>query len=91
MTTIGVLAAAVTLLLLLFYWSGRYGDRNRSAGTSLRRGPRAHTTLTGRPKMAYASRDEAEAHARSLTRRDGVAMSVYKCGTCSKWHLGHEQ
>lgn len=86
-----VLFVAVGLLVLVLYWSGRYGDRGRGAGTSLRRGPRAHTTLRGRPKMGYATRDEAEARARLLTRRDGAPMSVYRCGTCTKWHVGHER
>jgi nitrogen fixation-related uncharacterized protein len=90
MTTVGVLVAVVALLILVFYWSGRYGDPKRSAGTSLRRGTHAHTTLNGRPKKAYANRDDAEARARSLTKRDGAPMGVYQCGTCAKWHVGHE-
>ncbi|HVA99690.1 MAG TPA: hypothetical protein VNE42_00275 [Acidimicrobiales bacterium] len=90
MTTVGVLIAGVALLIFVFYWSGRYGDRARGAGTSLRRGPGAHTTMMGRPKIAYATRDEAEAHARSLMKHEGAFMSVYRCGTCAKWHVGHE-
>jgi hypothetical protein len=89
--TVGVLLAALALILLVFYLSGRYGDRNRGAGTSLRRGPRAHTTLRGHSKMAYATRDEAAARARLLMKRDGAPMSVYRCGTCAKWHVGHEK
>ncbi|HVB51275.1 MAG TPA: hypothetical protein VND89_05995 [Acidimicrobiales bacterium] len=89
MTTVGVLIAAVALLLLVFYWSGRYGDRNRKTGTSLRRGPHAHTTARGQPKKSYESRDAAEAGARLMIKRGGEKMSVYKCGTCAKWHIGH--
>jgi hypothetical protein len=90
MSTFGVLFVALALLALVFYWSGRYGGRGGKAGTSLRRGPRAHTTLKGQPKRAYARRDEAEAHARLLMTRDGVPMSVYRCDACAKWHVGHE-
>jgi hypothetical protein len=91
MVTVGVLLAAVALLILVLYWSGRYGDRERGAGTSLRRGPSAHTTLHGQPKMAYATRDEAAARARLLMERDGTPMSVYRCGACAKWHVGHDK
>lgn len=90
MITVGVLFAGVALLIFVFYWSGRYGDRERRAGTSLRRGPGAHTTLIGRPKIAYETRDEAEVRARTLMKREGAPMSVYRCGTCAKWHVGHE-
>lgn len=90
MTTFGVLAAAVLLLVLVLYWSGRYGDRARGSGTSLRRGPRAHTTLNGQPKKAYATRADASARAQLLTKGDGAPMSVYRCSTCAKWHVGHE-
>ena len=91
MSTVGVLIAAVALLGLVLSWSSRYGGRGRGVGTSLRRGPRAHTALNGRPKKGYAKRDEAEARARLLTKRDGAPMSVYQCGTCAKWHVGHEK
>ena len=91
MSTVGVLLAAVALIALVLYWSSRYGVRGRSAGTSLRRGPGAHTTSTGRPKISYATRDEAVASARLLTARKGAPMSVYQCGTCAKWHVGHER
>ncbi|HEV3268973.1 MAG TPA: hypothetical protein VGZ68_11290 [Acidimicrobiales bacterium] len=91
MTTVGVLVAVVVLIGLVFYWSGRYGDRNRGSGTSLRRGPSAHTTLRGQPKKAYATREEAAARALQMTKRDGAPMSVYRCSTCSKWHVGHER
>ncbi len=90
MASVGVLVAVVAVVVFVFYWSGRYGDKNRNAGTSLRRGPRAHTTRSGRPKKAYANRDEASAHAELLTRRNGAPMSVYQCDTCAKWHVGHE-
>ena len=75
MSTFGVLFVALALLALVLYWSGRYGGRGGKGGTSLRRGPRAHTTLRGQPKKAYASRDEAEARARSLMKRDGVPIA----------------
>jgi hypothetical protein len=89
MIDIVVLLAAVALLCFVFYLSGRYGSRNRGAGTSLRRGPRSHTTRNGRPKKAYATRGEADAQARLLTKRDGAPMNVYQCDSCAKWHVGH--
>jgi hypothetical protein len=89
MVTVGVLVAVVAVLAFVFYWSGRYGDPKRSSGTSLHRGASAHTTRNGRPKKSYTSRDEAQAQARLMTKRDGAMMSAYKCGTCDKWHLGH--
>lgn len=88
MTTIAVLIVAVVVLLLVAFWSGRYGGRNRKPGTSLRRRARSHTTARGRAKVAY-ERSEAQAQARFLSQRDGVAMSAYQCDTCSKWHVGH--
>ena len=89
MISVAVLLAAVCLLIFVFYWTGRYGGRGGPAGTSLRRGPRAHTTARGQPKKAYASREDAEARARRLTERDGAPMGVYRCDTCGKWHVGH--
>jgi len=88
MVTVGVLVAVVAVLVFVFYWSGRYGDTKRSSGTSLQRGASAHTTRNGRPKKAYATRDEAVAQARS-SRRDAAPMSAYKCAQCDKWHIGH--
>jgi hypothetical protein len=89
-TTILVLVVTLALLCLVLFWSTRYGDRNRGAGTSLRRDPHAHTTARGRPKKGYTSREEAEAHAQRLSGRDGAAMNAYRCPTCTKWHVGHE-
>lgn len=89
MSTYGVLVVAVALIALVLYWSSKYGTRGRSAGTSLRRGPSAHTTSTGRSKMSFATREEATARAQLLAKRDGTLMSAYHCGTCNKWHLGH--
>ena len=91
MSTVVVLLVAVALIAFVLYWSSRYGVRGRGAGTSLQRGPGAHTTSIGRPKISYATRDEAAASARLLMARDGVPMSVYRCGTCAKWHVGHER
>ena len=73
MTTLVVLFGALALLGLVLRWSGRYGGRARG-GTSLRRGPSAHTTSKGRPKVAYATREQAEAQARAMNRRDGAAV-----------------
>jgi|HubBroStandDraft_1064217.scaffolds.fasta_scaffold451928_2 hypothetical protein len=89
MVAVGVLVIVAAILIFVFYWSGRYGDRNRSTGTSLHRGAHAHTTRNGRPKKAYATRDEAQAEAHLLTKRNGAPMGAYKCGTCDKWHIGH--
>jgi hypothetical protein len=89
MVIAAVLVAVAAVLAFVFYWSGRYGDPKRSAGTSLHRSASAHTARNGRPKKSYASRDEARAQARLMTKRDGASMSAYKCGTCDKWHVGH--
>jgi hypothetical protein len=89
MVTVGVLVAVAAVLFFVFYWSGRHGDPKRNSGTSLHRGASAHTTRNGRPKKSFANRDDAEAQARSMTKRDGAPVSAYKCGTCDKWHVGH--
>lgn len=89
MVTIVALVLTVTVIAFVLYWSGRHGDPNRGSGTSLRRKVRAHTTSNGKPKFPYASRIDAEAGARTLTKRGGVPMSAYRCDTCSKWHVGH--
>lgn len=85
-----VLVAAVALIVLVFHWSGKYGDRGRRGGVSLRRGANAHTTMKGQPKKGYVTRSEAAARAGVLARRDGAPMSVYRCATCAQWHVGHE-
>lgn len=89
MAAVVVLVILVGLVSFVFYWSGRYGDKNRNKGTSLKRGPRAHTTQRGQPKRGYASRSDAETQARKQATREGAPMDVYKCDTCSKWHVGH--
>jgi hypothetical protein len=89
MATVAVLVLVAAVLVFVFYWSGRHGDPKRNSGTSLKRGVSAHTTRNGRPKKSYANRDDAEAQARLMSKRDGGTMSAYKCGTCNKWHVGH--
>jgi hypothetical protein len=89
MAVVVVLVVLAALVGLVFYWSGHYGDTNRNKGTSLKRGPRAHTTQRGQPKKGYSSRSEAETQARKQSAGDGAAMDVYKCDTCAKWHVGH--
>lgn len=89
MVTVVVLVIVAAVLIFVFYWSGRHGDPNRSKGTSLHRGASAHTTRNGQPKKGYASRDEAQAQARTSTKNNGAPMRAYKCGTCDKWHVGH--
>jgi hypothetical protein len=89
MATTVVLVIAVVAVILVFYWSGRFGDRRRSSGTSLRRGAHAHTTSRGQAKKGFASREDAVASARSMSKRDGEELSAYRCDTCGKWHLGH--
>jgi hypothetical protein len=88
MSSVVVLAIAIAVVLLVLYWSGRYGGRGR-AGTSLHRGPGAHTTAKGRPKKGYSDRAQAEAQANALSTRDGVAMNAYQCAQCRQWHIGH--
>ena len=89
--TIVVLVITLALLGFVLYWSSRHGDKNRTSGTSLRRGPRSHTTRKGQPKKAYPSRETAAASAQSMSKRDGASMNVYQCDTCAKWHVGHDR
>lgn len=90
MSTLLVLVAAIVLLGLVFFWSGRFGGKGRIGGTSLRRGPRAHTLSNGQPKKSFANKTDAESRSRILQSRDGSPMSVYQCDTCAKWHIGHK-
>ncbi|MCU1363909.1 MAG: hypothetical protein JWM55_1737 [Acidimicrobiaceae bacterium] len=89
MAVVIVVIIFAALVSLVFYWSSRYGDANRSRGTSLKRGPHAHTTTRGQPKKGYASKSDAEFQAHKLATRDGAPRDVYKCATCTKWHVGH--
>jgi hypothetical protein len=89
MATLIVLVVVVGVIGFVMYWSGRHGDPKRNTGTSLHRGASAHTTRNGRPKKAYATREEAQAQVQRSRQRDGESMSAYKCGTCDKWHVGH--
>jgi hypothetical protein len=91
MATLAVLVIAIALLMLVLMWSSRHGDRRRGTGTSLRRGPQAHTTSRGQPKKAYPTREAATLRAQALAGRDGAAMGVYRCATCGKWHVGHDK
>ncbi len=88
MTTWAVLGVAVAAVGLVWYWSGRYGGRARR-GTSLVRGPHTHVNAKGRAKVGYATREDALAGARRASARDGAPMSVYRCDTCARWHVGH--
>lgn len=89
MVTVVALVLTVAVVVFVLYWSGRHGDPNRNSGTSLRRRARSHTTARGRAKVAYASRDAAEASVQKMTRRGSAPLSVYRCDTCAKWHIGH--
>lgn len=89
MSALVVLAVAVVVVAFVLTWSSRHGDRRRGSGTSLRRERSAHTTSRGQPKKGYATREEAAARALVMSQRDGVPMGVYRCGTCTKWHVGH--
>ncbi len=90
MSTTVVLVVAIAMIALVWNWSGRYGGRNRRGTTSLRRGPNSHTTRRGQPKVGFATREEAEARARSMSRRGGDSLGVYRCPTCKNWHVGHQ-
>lgn len=89
MSNLVVLGFAIALVVLVLFWSSRYGGRGRGRGTSLRRSANAHTTATGQAKKGYPHREQAEARARQLSSRDGAPMNVYRCATCNKWHVGH--
>lgn len=89
MATTVVLLIAVAAVLFVLYWSGRFGDRRRNSGTSLRRGSHAHTTSRGEAKKGFASREDAVASAKSMSKSGGDQLGAYRCDTCGKWHLGH--
>jgi hypothetical protein len=89
MATTVVLVIAVVAVILVFYWSSRFGDRRRGSGTSLRRGSHAHTTSRGQSKKGFATREDAVSSAQSMSKRGGDQLSAYRCDTCGKWHLGH--
>jgi hypothetical protein len=89
MATTVVLVIAVVAVIIVFYWSGRFGDRRRGSGTSLRRGSHSHTTSRGQAKKGFSTREEALASAKSVSKRGGDELSAYRCDTCGKWHLGH--
>jgi hypothetical protein len=89
MSTLVVLVVAIVVVAAVLTWSSRHGDRRRGSGTSLRRERSAHTTSRGQPKKGYSTREEAAARAQVMFERDGVSMGVYQCGTCTKWHVGH--
>jgi hypothetical protein len=80
MATTVVLVIAVVAVIFVFYWSGRFGDRRRGSGTSLRRGS---------VKKGFTTREDAVASAQSMSKRGGDQLSAYRCDTCEKWHLGH--
>ena len=88
-STLIVLLIAVVVVVLVLALSGGIGGRGRTSATSLKRGPRSHTTSRGRPKVAYETRTQAHAQAHAMTLRDGAPMNVYQCDTCAKWHVGH--
>jgi len=52
--------------------------------------PRSCYTGAGYPKRRYETRAEAKRVARSLTQREGVPVTAYKCPVCDWFHVGHE-
>ena len=84
-----IVLVAAGAVVAVMRTSSRLGGRHRVGDVSLRRGPRAHTTSRGRPKVAFASRDDALAKARADSPRQGSRLSAYQCDECGKWHLGH--
>lgn len=41
-------------------------------------------------KLAFSTKDAAEAEARTLKFRRGLDLKVYKCRDCGLWHLSSQ-
>ncbi len=48
----------------------------------------SHWQADGTAKTSYMSRGEAQSVADELLHEVGVELDVYRCATCSAWHLG---
>jgi len=78
-----VLVALAIVFVVWMLWS------DRPSGTTIQRGAASHVNADGSAKKGYASQAEAQAQAERLHEKDGATMSVYQCGSCPKWHVGH--
>lgn len=43
----------------------------------------------GKPKMAYETQEDAERRAKIIYDEKRIALRVYHCEECGKWHLTH--
>jgi len=48
----------------------------------------AHVNGYGLAKVTFLSKKAAEVRSKELTAKDGGKRSVYRCKTCSGWHIG---
>ncbi|HWD55022.1 MAG TPA: hypothetical protein VG346_07855 [Acidimicrobiales bacterium] len=60
----------------------RVRDDERPAGLG------SHWRADGTTKTSYMSRGEAHSVAEERRHEVGVELDVYRCSTCSAWHLG---
>ncbi len=89
--TLVVLAAAVAVVALVLVASSRAERRPRLEGRPLRREPHSHLNIDGRPKMAFTTREAADAAAEAQSRREGRVLRAYACRDprCHSYHIGH--
>jgi hypothetical protein len=48
---------------------------------------RSHWRADGKPKVRYASQQEALAAAEEQRFHTGADLAVYRCDFCSSWHM----
>jgi hypothetical protein len=49
---------------------------------------REHWRADGRPKVRFATRDEANRSSLRLRLEEGADLDPYRCSFCGGWHLG---
>lgn len=64
-------------------------NKQRRAIHQRKRQPLVNERCAGTGKVCW-TRDAARSQARYVHKRDGVAMSWYRCDSCQWFHLGHD-
>lgn len=86
---VGWLWVAV-LLFLLAWLLWRIFGKGTAELPKIQRGANSHYNADGSSKVAYVSHGDATDAARTFEERHrGESMNAYRCGQCSKWHIGH--
>lgn len=80
-------------IIALMVWRWRSWRRRTSPTRTPppRRSVASHVNADGTPKVAYATREEAQRVATEQGAREGRVLNSYLCAepTCGKWHNGH--